>query len=320
LSARESSERPVRSLHIDTDPGLDDLLALGLALASPEVRVCGVTTVAGNARLDAVTENAARFLALAGVDVPLGRGARRPLHLPRATAEQIHGRDGRRGLPLPARADRPEASAEQVLRSGLETGSIDQVVALGPLTNLAELVLRAPKLLSAVEVVWMGGTLGRGNATPLAEFNAYADPHALAVLLEADVAMRVVSLDVTQLVVVRPAQLEAGAFGQEALGLFLERTLRALMEAERPSHGEALAPLHDPCALAAALSPDLFRWEERHLEVCAEDGRERGRLLERPAGATRNRPVLWAAEVLGEDIIQLFLGRLAAWRGGRADT
>jgi inosine-uridine nucleoside N-ribohydrolase len=197
VSAAEPAAGAVRAVHIDTDPGLDDLLALALALASPELRVSAVTTVAGNASIDAVTENAARFLTLAGAEIPIGRGAPRPLRLPRVGAERIHGPDGRGGLPLPARVDRPQASAAEVLRGSLCDAGVAQVVALGPLTNLAELWLEAPDLLAGVEVVWMGGALERGNVTPLAEFNAYADPHALARLLESDVALRIVGLDVT---------------------------------------------------------------------------------------------------------------------------
>jgi purine nucleosidase len=320
VSAPETPTRPVRSIHIDTDPGLDDLLALALALCSPELRVRGVTTVAGNAALEAVTHNAACFLDLAGAELPLGAGAQRPLQLARAGAEHIHGVDGRRGLPLPSGAGRPDRSAADLLRSNLEAGGVEQIVAIGPLTNVADLWTRAPELFRGVEVVWMGGTLGRGNATPLAEFNAYADPHALALLLDSNVPLRIIGLDVTHLVVLRPTQLERGLFGEDELGRFLEGTLRALMEGERPIHGEALAALHDPCAIAAAISPNLFRYEERYLGVCVDPGRERGRLLDHgphPQGRMR-RPVRYASEALQADIIQLFLERLARWGRERA--
>jgi inosine-uridine nucleoside N-ribohydrolase len=312
-----------RAIHIDTDPGLDDLLALALALASPELEVRGVTTVAGNASLAAVTDNAARFLALCGAPVPLGRGAPRPLSLEPVTAEQIHGPDGRQGIPLPEVAesagaesgteDPGVASARDVLRQSLEAG-VECVVALGPLTNLAELVLERPTLLDGAEVVWMGGTLGRGNVTPLAEFNSYADPEAVGVLLASDVALRVIGLDVTQSVVVRPPDLEAEPFGCDPVGRFLERTLRALMEAERPLLGEPIATLHDPSAVMAAIFPDLFRYEELNLQVRVEAGRERGRLLARPDGAreTGGHPVLYATEVRASEIVRLFLDRLAS--------
>jgi inosine-uridine nucleoside N-ribohydrolase len=321
VSPRETASRPGRSIHIDTDPVLDDLLALALALCSPELRVRSVTTVAGNASLEAVTHNAASFLDLAGVEVPVGAGASRPLQLPRVGAEIIHGVDGRRGLALPAEAERTERSAADLLRSSLEGGGVEQLVAIGPLTNVAELWMRTPELLRGVEVVWMGGTLGRGNVTPLAEFNAYADPHALALLLDSDVPLRIIGLDVTHQVVLRPAELEPGLFGEDDLGRFLEGTLRALMEGERPIHGEAMAPLHDPCAIAAAISPNLFRYEERYLGVCVEPGRERGRLLDRPGAqpGRARRPVLFASEALQADIIGLFLERLTTWGGERAE-
>lgn len=301
----------VRRILIDTDPGLDDLLAIALALASPEIRVEALTTVAGNASVEATTDNALRFLTLAGVELPVGCGAAGPLSLSRVDANEVHGRDGRRGVDLPVAPREPLPPARALLRSTLVERRVDQIVSIGPLTNLAALLREDPALLGAVEVTWMGGTLGKGNATPLAEFNAWADPEALAVLLEGGVRLRVIPLDVTEHVLLRPADVPARPFGQSRLGESLERILRSLMLAERPSHGEPVAVLHDPCAVAAVLSGDLFRYEERSLAVCVEEGRERGRLLERSDGA----PVRYAVEAHSSEIARQFLRRLAGWAG-----
>ena len=305
-----------RRIHIDTDPGLDDLLAIALALASREAHVHSLTTVAGNASIDAVTENAQRFLALAGANLPLGRGAAGPLQLAPVDAETYHGRDGRRGIPIPAIDRRPLPRASEVLSRALEERAIDRIVALGPLTNLARLLDEGPGLLDGVEIVWMGGTLGAGNATAVAEFNCYADPAAAARVLGAGLPVRVVGLEVTRQVQVRGASMPEGALGRGAMGRLLEAVLLAMMESEEPIAGERRATLHDPCALLAALPLDLFRWEQKSLTVVVDEGHERGRLLECEAGAADAAPpVRYAVEVNTIEVVREFWSRLSSYCG-----
>jgi inosine-uridine nucleoside N-ribohydrolase len=156
----------------------------------------------------------------------------------------------------------------------------------------------------------MGGSLAGGNATPEAEFNAWADPEALSVLLASGVALRIVPLDVTSGVRLRACDLESGSFGGTRLGPLFERLLRTLMEIERPVEGEPVALLHDPCAIAAALSPELFRWEEHSLEVRVCEGRERGRLRRDAAGRGVARV---AVEARADTIARTVLARVAAF-------
>jgi purine nucleosidase len=316
MSDPSPTEARVRRIHIDTDPGLDDLLALALALASPELSVEGITTVAGNASIDAVTENTRRFLALAGLDIPVGRGASGPLALSRVSAESFHGADGRGGVPIPAIDGRPVPSARAVLRDSLLERRVDALVALGPLTNVAVLMREQPELLRDVELVWMGGTLGAGNVTPLAEFNAFADPAAASLVLNSQSRIRIVGLDVTQCVTLRPAELPSDGFGHSSMGRFLSAVLEAQMEAEIPLAGERLAVLHDPCAVCAAIGSDLFRYEEKDLEIGVEEGRERGRLQELPAATGTGTSIHYAVEVHEVRLKGLFLQRLADWARG----
>ncbi len=312
-----SDSARVQRIHIDTDPGLDDLLALALALASPEVKLEAVTTVAGNAAIEAVTANACGFLALAGMEIPVGRGAARPLCLTSVHSEEVHGSDGRKGIALPLRRDLPLVSARSLLIHSLRERRAERIIALGPLTNLAQLVSEEPTLFEDVEIVWMGGTLSAGNVTPLAEFNAYADPEAAARVLRSGLRIRIIGLDVTQHVRLRARDLEDSPFGESPIGHVLDAALRALMETEHPLHGEPCAVLHDPCAVAAAIFPNYFRYERKVLDARVEEGRERGRLVEH-AGA-RSPAVDYAVEVRVPDVIQLFLERLAAW-SGKVDT
>lgn len=304
----------LQRLHIDTDPGLDDLLALALALASPEARVCSLTTVAGNAPIDAVTENAQRFLALAGLTLPIGRGAGAPLRLAPVDAEAYHGPDGRRGIPIPAIDRHPLPPADEVLREALLTHRVDAVVALGPLTNLAALIEQERGLFDGVSIVWMGGTLEDGNVTALAEFNCYADPAAAQTVLSSGLPVRVIGLEVTRCVSIAASALPARPFGSSDMGLLLDAVLNGMMDAEEPVAGERRATLHDPCAVLAALPKDLFRYEEKRLRVVAEEGHERGRMFELSDDDTT--PVVrYAVEVNTPEILRLFHERTAAFAG-----
>jgi inosine-uridine nucleoside N-ribohydrolase len=301
----------VRRIHIDTDPGLDDLLAIAFALASPELEIQAITSVAGNACLEAVTDNTRRFLALAGCEVPVARGAAGPLALSSANAEWFHGADGRAGIDLPGVEPAELPDALDVMRHSLTERRVESVIALGPLTNLAQLVRQERDLFRAAEIVWMGGTLSEGNVTPAAEFNCYADPEAAAIVLGSGLPVRVIGLDVTRRVVVRPAALEHEPLGDSPVGVFLHQVLSTLMRAELPVLGEACAILHDPCAVAAAFTRDLFHYQSHKIEVTVAEGAERGRVT--PRTDSDSPDILYADEVRSEDLIELFLGRLADW-------
>jgi purine nucleosidase/pyrimidine-specific ribonucleoside hydrolase len=306
-----------RRVHIDTDPGLDDLLALALAFASPELEVVGITTVAGNASLAAVTENARRFLGLADRDLPLGAGAAGPLALARVDAAQFHGADGRRGLMLAAPpAPRPPACAREVLRASLAEREAECVIALGPLSNVAALLRDEPGLFDSVDLVWMGGTLARGNVTPLAEFNAYADPEALRVVLDSGVRLRVVGLEVTEQVALDEPAIDALGLARSTRGGTIDAALRALCRAERGASQVRVAYLHDPSAIAAAFAPELFDFAPVRLRVHVAEGAERGRLV---AAGKRVPAVDYARATRATDLVALFAERVAGWaRAGGA--
>lgn len=297
-------------VHIDTDPGLDDLLALAFALASPELAVEAISTVAGNASLEAVTENALRFVALAGGAIPVGAGAAGPLALKAIDASQFHGADGRRDVELAPHALPTAESAEELLRRSLVERRVERVVVLGPLTNVAALLESEPDLFRAAEVVWMGGTLGRGNVTPLAEFNAYADPRALQVALESCVRLRVIGLDVTNRVALRVRDLPALGASATPRAVMIDAAVRALCRAQRELSGEEVAYLHDPCAVAAAFAPELFEFEEKRLRVCVAEGAQRGR-LESASGA-RGRAT-YAIAARESELAALFVERVGRW-------
>jgi inosine-uridine nucleoside N-ribohydrolase len=188
-------------------------------------------------------------------------------------------------------------------------------VALGPLTNLAQLLDEDSALLEGVEIVWMGGTLSAGNMTAVAEFNCYADPAAAESVLASGFPVRVIGLDVTREVQLVPGDLPLRVFGEGAMGRLLEALLLAQMDAEEPVAGQRQATLHDPCALLAACPQDLFRYEPKELHVAVEEGHQRGRLseAERARGAAGLEMVHYAVEVDAPRVAELFLSRLSTY-------
>ena len=261
-----------RPVIIDCDPGIDDALALLLALASPgELQVQAVTTVAGNVALAMTTDNALRVCAVAGRgDVPVYAGCDRPLVRPPMTAAHVHGAAGLGAavLPAPDRGPR-EAAAVDYLADAL--GRSDGTMALaatGPLTNIARLIARDPAVVAGMgEIVLMGGAAGRGNVTPTAEFNFHVDPHAAAMVMGCGAAITMITLDVTRQVVVTPERLAAIA----AVG-----TPAAAAAAAMLADYHQGSPLHDPCVIAYLLRPGLFAGRPARVTVETEDAETLG--------------------------------------------
>ncbi len=268
-----------RTVILDCDPGVDDAVALLMALASPgELHLPGITTVAGNVPLELTTRNALALLALAGRRIPVFAGAARPLVRPLATAEHVHGDSGLGGLVLPEPAETAEdLPAAQFITEMAEAGGGEVILApTGPLTNIA-LALRA--VPDVAGIVLMGGAAGAGNITPHAEFNIYVDPDGAAEVFASGAPITMIGLDVTRQVMITPARLAAiGAVGTAAAAAV------ATMLGTYP----AGAPLHDPCVIAYLLRPDLFAGRAARVTVETADEETLGRTLvdwQAPPGA-----------------------------------
>ena len=186
---------------LDCDPGIDDALAIAFAVGSPDIDLRGITTVAGNVGLDLTTSNAQRVSEFVGaLGVPVTPGSPAPLLRPPMDARHVHGDTGLGGALLPPPQSRPAGghAIDYIIETiGADPGQIT-LVATGPLTNIALAVHRQPELVSQVkDFVIMGGSSGRGNVTPAAEFNIAADPEAAAIVFRAGWTVTMVGLDVT---------------------------------------------------------------------------------------------------------------------------
>jgi inosine-uridine nucleoside N-ribohydrolase len=260
-------------LHIilDTDPGIDDALALCLALASPELQLEAVTTVAGNVSLASTSANALALLNLLGrPDIPVAAGCPRPLLNSPVEAAHVHGENGLGGVVLPVGTNQliSQHAVDLIIERVLKNPGELILVAIGPLTNLALAVRREPRIAQMVrEVVIMGGALlVPGNITPNAEFNVYADPHAAQIVLQAGWPIRLVGLDVTSRTTLGQDEIEALKRGESPIHAFISQVLQSYF-ARFARHGQPHFQMHDPLCLASAFLPDLITWQEAYVEV-----------------------------------------------------
>lgn len=272
-----------RRIIIDTDPGLDDAVAILFALSCGQFEVLGLTTVAGNIGLERTTANAGGILAAAGRgDIPVHWGAATAMLRENIDAIVIHGDDGLRGLKLPPPQQAAAAGAVDWMAQTLldaPPNSID-VLALGPLTNIARLAIHHPEAAARIgHLIVMGGTIHEpGNAGPASEFNFASDPEAVAAVLHADIKTTIVPLDVTRRVRADRAYVEALRATQ--IGAIAADLITAYLQDERQSR-----PLHDPCVMLLALAPELFEVEFFRLSVDLGDDADAGALRSRDSGS-----------------------------------
>ena len=263
-----------RKIIIDTDPGQDDAVAILLALASPELDILGIVAVAGNVPLGLTQSNARRIVELAGrTDIPVFAGAVRPLTRPLITAEHVHGKTGLDGadLPEPEMPLHPQHGVDFIVDALLaaDPGEIT-LCSLGPLTDMALALIRAPEIASRIrEIVMMGGAYFEvGNITPAAEFNIYVDPEAADVVMRSGVPITMLPLDVTHGVLSTSARLaRIGAIGNR-VGRVVADLLGFSERFDVAKYGGTGAPLHDPNVIVWLLKPGLYAG--RHINVAVE--------------------------------------------------
>lgn len=255
-----------RPIIIDTDPGIDDAVALAIALYSDQLDVRLITTIAGNVGLDKVTLNALKLLKFFKKDIPVAMGADRPLMKDPIDASNVHGSTGMDGY------DFEEPSKELLLKENavnamyrviMESEQPVTLVPIGPLTNIALLLKVYPEVKEKIaEVVLMGGSTARGNAGVMAEFNIYADPEAAKIVFQSHLPVVMVGLDVGLKALVYPedsAQLkEMNETGNMIYQLF---------QKYRGGSMKTGLKMYDSCAIAYLLQPEMFTVAETFIDV-----------------------------------------------------
>jgi purine nucleosidase len=255
-----------RRILIDCDPGIDDALALLLALRSPELHVEAVTVVAGNVPVDRGAANALRLVELAGrPEVPVARGARRPLLRQPITGEAIHGENGLGGVIFPepsARLD-PRHAVDLLIDAVTAHPGEVTLVAIAPLTNVALAVLKEPAIAGLIpEIILMGGSLGAGNLTAAAEYNVFADAEAARIVFNSGIPITMLQLTATcQAVLTRRHLAEWNASGSPLAAAAAAMADHYLRVYER--RGLPGGHLHDPLAVGLAIDRTLALESER---------------------------------------------------------
>jgi inosine-uridine nucleoside N-ribohydrolase len=263
---------------LDCDPGHDDAIALLLALASPELELLGVTTVAGNQTLDKTTANAIRVLEFAGrTEIPVAAGADRPLVRERFVAAYVHGETGMDGPDLPpAQGDPISRHAVDFLADKIrEANGAVTLVPTGPLTNVALMLALHPDARPQ-RIVLMGGAVAEGNVTPAAEFNIWADPEAAARVFASGIEVTMVGLDVTHKALFTTAHIGrlAGRVGEMVTEL-----LRFYDKFHREVYGFDGSPIHDAVAVAHVINAELVETKHCNVEIDVESELCRGRTV-----------------------------------------
>lgn len=272
-----------KKIIIDTDPGQDDAVAILLALASPEdLEVLGLTIVAGNVPLPLTVRNALMVCELAGhPEVAVYPGCDRPLAHSLVTAEHVHGDTGLNGpaLPEPSMTARDQHGVDFIIET-LRREPVGTVTLcpLGPLTNIATALMRAPDIAPKIaEIVLMGGAYFEvGNITPAAEFNIYVDPEAAKTVFACGAPITVMPLDVTHQALVTTPRNEAFRALGTRVGVAVAEMTDFFERFDKEKYGSAGAPLHDPCVTAYLIRPDLFEGRLINVEIETQSDLTRG--------------------------------------------
>lgn len=267
-----------RPIIIDCDPGHDDAIAILLALAHPqELEIRGITTVGGNQILDKITDNALKVLSFVNADIPVAKGAAGPLFGKLVTGEEAHGESGMDGPVLPASKFRPIDQGAVEFMLEIIRASQDKItlVPMAPLTNIAALITAYPEVKDKIEhISLMGGGLAYGNVTAMAEFNIFVDPEAARIVYESGIPIVMSGLDVTD---------KAAIFEEEIVELKQKGPVSVMVgelldfySIYGKKMGYVGNALHDPCAVAWLVHPELFQSEHLYVTVETEGRLTRG--------------------------------------------
>lgn len=262
-------------LIIDTDPGVDDAMAIFYAAAAPEIELLGLTSIFGNVTVETATRNALRLVEKAGLDVPVAEGAKAPLVLPPfKPSAHVHGAEGFGDIPAetPMGAKIEETAAEFLVRMARQHKGELVLCPIGPLTNIALAIQMDPEFADNVaRIVLMGGSYEEGgNITPHAEANIYHDPHAADVVFASGAKVEMVGLDVTHRILCKPEDFADMAEAAPKLGGMLQDMSHFYLKFYASVGLLDGCSLHDPAAVIACTHPELFTHVDVPIQVVTE--------------------------------------------------
>src|SRR6266568_7179758 len=256
---------------LDCDPGHDDAIAILLAAHHPEIDLLAITTVAGNQSVEKTTRNALKVCSLANIrHIPIAMGMDRPLVRPAKHAPDIHGESGMDGphIPEPDIELDPRHAVDLLIELLLSSDGDVTLVPTGPLTNIATAMRREPAIIPRIKAIsLMVGAIGLGNTTPAAEFNIWCDPEAAAVVFGCGRPITMVPLEVTHQALATDDILHRLRGSGRTVANVVADLLVLFAETYQHVFGFSSPPVHDPCAVAAIIEPDILRTYTMHVEI-----------------------------------------------------
>src|SRR6266568_4174834 len=266
----QSARAPSRVI-IDTDPGVDDALALLLAMRSPELKIEGITPVAGNVPLELTLPNALRMVEIAGrTDIPVAAGAKAPLMRRLVSAAYAHGENGLGGAVFPEPNLKPvtEPAAEFIRHIVRKYPNEVTLITIGPLTNVATALNADPELAAMIKsLVMMGGSLSGGNITPAAEFNIYVDPEAARIVFQSGIPITMVGLDVTRKTSLTEDHVRVLEAAHTPVSEAAATIARNAIHHNRERGFLAGPNMHDSLAVAGFLDPSILQFQDYYVDV-----------------------------------------------------
>lgn len=258
----------MQNIIIDTDPGIDDVMAI--LLAAKHFNILGITTVHGNTTVDKTTRNALKVLEFSAMThIPVVRGSEYPLVQSRYTAAAVHGETGLDGpaLPEPTTPVHPGHAVDFIINTVISTPDVT-LVPIGPLTNIAMALRQEPKLKDYInEISLMGGSTTYGNVTPTAEFNIWCDPEAAHIVFTSGIPIKMVGLNLTRQTAATPEVIALIRCLNNRVGKIVAEMLTAYSERLHRLFGLPGGSLHDPCAVAWLIDPSLIESENMHVAI-----------------------------------------------------
>lgn len=260
-----------RRIILDTDPGVDDAMAIFLAFRSPEVKVEAITVVAGNVPLSLTLPNALRLVEIAGrTDIPVAAGASAPLVRRLVTAKYAHGNNGLGGVEFPEPKLKPvsESAVQLITRMIHASPGEITIVAVGPLTNIATALVADPSLAAKIQsIVVMGGSLTGGNITPAAEFNFYVDPEAARIVFDSVVPLTMVGLNVTNRVQIHDEQIRMLEAAKNPISQAAGKIMRATLDHWQKERQLTGFGMHDPVTMAYVIDPTILTLKDYYVQI-----------------------------------------------------
>ncbi|NQT61272.1 MAG: nucleoside hydrolase [Bacteroidetes bacterium] len=307
-----------KKIIIDCDTGIDDALALLLALQHSDWNILGITAVSGNVPLEHTAPNCIRICTLAGKKIPVYAGAAKPLYCKYRTAEQVHGKNGLGGVELPLGYDVEEEPALSYLtRTVRENPGDIEIIAVGPLTNIALAVLTDPHFSENVaHLTIMGGAIHGGNATAAAEFNIYADPEAAKIVFNAGIPMTMIGLDVTNRALLGFDVVERWRASDNTVVRTAGELLFSFHHLLDGIEAKGYA-LHDPLTIAYVMDPTLVTTRDLFIDVETKNSLANGKTVADELQVTGNKPNVSAAvDLQSNKFLKLFVDAIEGYSRG----